>query len=109
MLGATPNHNRDSSSWIANATSSSRVAGDMHVHPLDDLPMLQYFFVICLALQSVLGTIGNLMVRQYLMFASCTIAGAAVYNQAPPYTVLYGAACAVRVMRLVFNAPSVCS
>jgi hypothetical protein len=33
------------------------------LHPLDEMPILKWFFVFCLIFQSVFGTIGSLLVR----------------------------------------------
>ncbi|OWA55418.1 hypothetical protein BV898_19803 [Hypsibius exemplaris] len=37
-------------------------AAEAYPNPLNAHPTLQYFFVTCLALQSVFGTIGNILV-----------------------------------------------
>ena len=44
-------------------TSTVHAHHETSGHPLNANPVLQWFFVICLALQSFFGTIGNLLVR----------------------------------------------
>ena len=43
-----------------NETTSLRYVVDSYQHPLN--PSLRYFYVICLTMESVLGTIGNVLV-----------------------------------------------
>jgi hypothetical protein len=60
-------------SWMANITmletgEEKSALMDMEAgdHSLNEMPVLKWFFVTCLIIQSAFGTIGNLLVRNFL-------------------------------------------
>ena len=52
---------------LPNATNTTSLRGQAFHNPLGDQPGLQYFFMVCMGMLSVFGTLGNLMVSHVIV------------------------------------------
>ena len=54
--------------------SAMLMTGGLDAHTLEETPGLKWFFVVCLAVQSVFGTFGSLLVRLGRQWGTCVFA-----------------------------------